>query len=39
MTGHVAWMGEMRMYTIFWLGKLKARDSFEDLGASEKVIL
>jgi hypothetical protein len=38
MVGHVC-MGEVRMYTIFWLENLKGRDHSEDVGVDEKVIL
>jgi hypothetical protein len=39
--GHVACMGEGRgeVFTGFWLGGLKARDHWEDLGVSERITL
>jgi hypothetical protein len=31
--------GEERLFTGFWLGGLKARDHWEDLGMGERIIL
>jgi hypothetical protein len=34
---HVAYMGEKKMHTGFWLKKLKERDHMEDLGINGRV--
>jgi hypothetical protein len=37
--GHVAHMGEIRIYTKFWLEILKGRDNLEELGTDVRIIL
>jgi len=39
MGGHVARMGESRVYTGFWWVSLKERDHPEDPGADGRIIL
>jgi hypothetical protein len=37
--GHVAHMGERKVYTQFWQGNLRERDHLEDPGADGRTIL
>jgi hypothetical protein len=37
--GHVALMGERRVYTAFWWGKLREGDNLEDVRVDCRVIL
>ena len=37
--GHVARMGERRVYTRFWWGKLRERDNLEDPGIDGRITL
>jgi hypothetical protein len=37
--GHVACMGKVDVFTVFWLGGLKARDHWEDLGIGGRITL
>jgi hypothetical protein len=39
LVGHVAHMGEMKMYTKFWSENLKERSRSEDLGVDGRIIL
>jgi hypothetical protein len=38
-TGHVARMGRREVFTGFWLGDLKVRDHWEDLGVGRRITL
>jgi hypothetical protein len=37
--GHAALMGERRVYTGFWWGKLRERGHLEDSGVDGRIIL